>query len=273
MGARSSGAERYSYKVDVDGSNPSGRTLDTLGNSWFTKVVASDNSHSKQLPSSFDLFDKTVNIFKEKYQLFIGITAIPVILNIIIALITPDRNNMTNTIDSIDFLILPLSLLYLVATIASSIATLYAIPSKTLTISEAYKKTPNKILPYFAVLLLAGLAVFGGFLLLIIPGIILLVWFSLATYTLVFENTGIVESFKKSKQYVTGLWFAVFGKIVFLVFFFIGTYLVLGILSTIFGIRDMIVLTILDSLVSLIITPLGIIFMYLVYKNVKEIQK
>lgn len=52
--------------------------------------------------------------------------------------------------------------------------------------------------------LLTFLAVVGGLLLFVIPGLIFWAWFSLSSYVLVTENLGAVDSMKRSRELVRG---------------------------------------------------------------------
>lgn len=60
------------------------------------------------------------------------------------------------------------------------------------------------IVPSLGLSLLTALAVIGGLLLFIIPGLIFIAWFSLSQYAMVAENLGVIESMKRSKQLVKG---------------------------------------------------------------------
>jgi len=78
-------------------------------------------------------------------------------------------------------------------------------------IKESYKTGFGKFFPYLWVIILVGLTVFGGLLLLIIPGIIFAVWFSLAGYVRIIEGIGSTGALKRSKQLVKGNWWYVLG--------------------------------------------------------------
>lgn len=96
----------------------------------------------------------------------------------------------------------------------------------TRTIAELYntgKSTANGtmlstsikyIIPTFLASLLAGLAIFGGMILLIIPGIIFAIWFAFPMYAIIFDNKKIVESLSFSKSLVSGRWWAVAGRMI-----------------------------------------------------------
>ncbi len=76
-------------------------------------------------------------------------------------------------------------------------------------IKESYKTGFKKFFPYLWVTILMLLATCGGLLLLIIPGIIFAIWFSLASYVRIIEGTGSTSALKRSKQLVKGNWWYV----------------------------------------------------------------
>ena len=70
--------------------------------------------------------------------------------------------------------------------------------------------------------LLAGLGIGLGFLLLIVPGLILLTWWALIVPVIVYENSGAVEALGRSKRLVSGWGWQVFGVIVLMYLVLIG---------------------------------------------------
>lgn len=71
-------------------------------------------------------------------------------------------------------------------------------------LSDLYAHWPL-FLRFLGVTILSGLAVMGGFLLLIIPGIIIAIRLQFAQYLLVDKNTGVMESLKKSWEMTKGV--------------------------------------------------------------------
>ena len=69
---------------------------------------------------------------------------------------------------------------------------------------ELLKAGPRYAWPIVLAGILAGLATLFGFLLLVVPGLIFLAWFSLATIAIIDENLRGVEALKRSKQLVQG---------------------------------------------------------------------
>lgn len=68
--------------------------------------------------------------------------------------------------------------------------------------------------PALVVSILTVLVVFGGMLLLIIPGIIFGLWFAFSIYAATIDHEPPVQAMKTSKQLVDGRWWAVFWRLV-----------------------------------------------------------
>lgn len=82
----------------------------------------------------------------------------------------------------------------------------------------------RRLFPVIVASILYGLALMGGFILLVIPGVI--VWLTLAFYALciVLEGDGILESLKHSHRLVWGNWWrtAIIGTVVLVVYYVIS---------------------------------------------------
>jgi len=134
-------------------------------------------------------------------------------------------------------------------------------------VSDLLSKSWPLILTYLLVAILAGLAILGGFILLIIPGFIFAVWFSFSTFTLVLENKRGVEALKASKALVAGRFGAVFGRFFLLVLSLIGISIVAALVLAIMPETLRQILQ--SALSSYVISPLELIFAYLLYKELK----
>lgn len=80
---------------------------------------------------------------------------------------------------------------------------------------EILRKGWRRIFSYLWVYTLLAVIVMGGYFLLIIPGIMLGVWFGFALYALAVEDTRGLEALLRSKQLVKGLWWQVVWRCVF----------------------------------------------------------
>jgi hypothetical protein len=98
-------------------------------------------------------------------------------------------------------------------------AVIYAVAEKYLgrevTAGDALRKGLTKIAPLIGTAILMYLAVFGGLILLIIPGILFALWFGLSQHTVVLENLSGTRALSRSKELVRPN---------------MGTFLMLGIL-------------------------------------------
>lgn len=86
---------------------------------------------------------------------------------------------------------------------------LAAVLDDTLRLEDALRHGKELILPLAWIFLLGGFLVTGGYLLLIIPGVIFTVWFSLAQFIMPGENVRGLAALLKSREYVRGYWLEV----------------------------------------------------------------
>jgi hypothetical protein len=73
-----------------------------------------------------------------------------------------------------------------------------------ISVGEAYKSVTPKIWTLMGAGILVSLSVFGGMLLLIVPGIIFSLWFALTTPAIIAENTKAKEGMKRSRELARG---------------------------------------------------------------------
>jgi len=82
-----------------------------------------------------------------------------------------------------------------------------------LSIGDTLRKISPKIARLVGAGLLAGLGIIAGFILLIVPGLILLTWWVLISPVIVLEDKGAIEAFGRSRELVRGNGWNVFGAI------------------------------------------------------------
>jgi hypothetical protein len=94
----------------------------------------------------------------------------------------------------------------------------------------------ERVQPYLGTLILtgilAGLGIALGFVLLIVPGLILLTWWCLIVPVIVLEGKGVGESFGRSRELVRGHGWTVFGIVILAV---IGSAIASGIIQSVFS--------------------------------------
>lgn len=238
-----------------------------------------ENSQGKPLVllGVFELIKNAFNIFKSRMGLFIGIVAVPIILSFIYGLISASIVggsfiflSIQNKIDSpafwsqIGFFILITVIFCLIISVVSLwgyLATIFAIKSPETGIAECFKKTLPILGSSMWIGVLTGLAVFVGFFLLIIPGFIFAIWYSLATFVLIDDNLKGTAALSKSKEYISGYFWPV-----------VGRFLCLGIFAWICFMVSAIIPVIGPLAASFFLQSFAVIYFYLIYSNLKDLK-
>jgi uncharacterized membrane protein len=114
-------------------------------------------------------------------------------------------------------------------------ATIEDLNGKQPSFGDCIAKAISLFLPTFAIALLVGLGVGLGFLLLIVPGIMLALRWSVAVPALVQERLGVFGSMARSRDLTKGSRWALFGLFVILLVASIAIELALGTASALFG--------------------------------------
>jgi len=240
-----------------------------------------DISSSHTFISVTDLFQNSINYYKEHWKLFVMIQTLPFIIGLV-SIIT------TSLIQSA-----PLVGFYaLAAIIASSfswLALLWVITKEdTITVADSYKKGLTIAIPVAIAGILAAVITLGGFLLLIIPGIYLAICYSFVIYIVGHDGLKGMDALRASKSYVKGYWWGILGRSILF-------GIAIGIIQMLFSagsiapqwetIRQSItsgvepqvqsspLLEILgNAFTTFVATPLGMIYTFLMYKSLKEIK-
>lgn len=221
--------------------------------------------------SPTELLQGAFTIFKENVKLFFLIFIIPAIISIL-AILTLLPSAYTDNMMPV-LTVLPLYVLILaVVNILMSLAMIKVVasPSDT-TVKSAYSFAAKNFWSYVWVSVLVGLATLGGFILLIIPGIIFMIWFMFSYYVLLFEGKKGTDALKGSREHVRGRWWAVFGR---LLFFLVIMLIVSFAFGLIFGMdsnqRDAKPLEQIGSmLLNFVLMPISLAYLYLMYQDLK----
>ncbi|MBM4129319.1 MAG: hypothetical protein FJ243_04265 [Nitrospira sp.] len=132
----------------------------------------------------------------------------------------------------------------------------FAVANKSLGIKSALEKGWQRVLPFVWLWSLLGFIITGGFFLFFIPGVIFAVWFVFSQFILVAEDERGMNAILKSKEYVKGMWFDVFLRL--LVIWLVG-----------FGIG---LIPFIGGLLLIGFYPFMMIFTYLVYEDLSLIK-
>ena len=254
----------------------------------------------RPLPGPGELLKESFSEYKKKYKFYLGILLLPFLVNVVpIILFMFFMESISSVLNSkrfdaslliqypaiiIGFFVWILALI--VTSITSQSAILYSVThaeEADLTIGSSYKKGSKYIWQLLWIGCISGLLVAGGMFLFAIPGIIFSVWFSFSALTLFDQNIKGSEALSKSKLYVQGYFWPILGRMFFMVLIsFIAGFTVsstvefIGIFVSLAGIPKEITSSFsqaMRSVVSYVVTPLGLIYWYKVYARMKEIKK
>ena len=119
------------------------------------------------------------------------------------------------------------------------------------------KSAWNYLGSYAFITLLVGLCVLGGTILLIVPGVIFAIWFMFSGYVFVSEGIKGKLALRRSRELVTGYWWAVFGRMALLV-----------VASLIISYIPLV-----GSIANLFFTmPFSVIYGYSIYEDLKRVR-
>ncbi|MBU0647374.1 hypothetical protein KKC67_00935 [Patescibacteria group bacterium] len=267
-------------------------------------VTPSSQPTATSLLGVFAILDQACGIYKKKLGVFLGIMAIAILATIGSLILLGGIGYLgylfiyPNFVIGATVLFIFLAILFILICFISQgwsyVALLYAIKDsqEKIGIKELYRRAWSKVFSYWWVSFLVGLIIMGGFYLFAVPGIIFSVWFSLAIFVLIAEDLKGMNALLKSREYTKGRWWSIFWRFLFIIivgFVILILFLIVGaILSSIFAIGlsflkisfslviIQIILNLFTSLLSglaqFFLTPLIMTYLFLVYKNLKDVK-
>ncbi len=182
------------------------------------------------LPASAKLLWDSWLVFRNRWQVFAGLAAMAFIGNaiymIISAMATVSLMGLPFAKFSLlDILFLLILFIFLLANIIlqlwATAALIYAVKSRNerLAVKDILLRVWPKLISFTWVALLIILCVFGGALLLIIPGIIFSIWFCFSLNIFIDEGVKGKMALQRSRQLTKGKWAKTFWRfLVFLIF-------------------------------------------------------
>jgi len=177
-----------------------------------------------------DLMRESWTLYKNNFLFFIKIAAwllIPaVILTVLPALDTGGK--FFGLINIFSLLVYLFTIFFLASLI--SIALVLAIngllKKERVDMKAIYNASYSKIISYIWISVLVTVAILGGTLLLIIPGIIFSIWFSFSLYILILSGSRGTQSLSESRELVKGYFWPVLWR-------WVAPYFVFGLLLTV----------------------------------------
>lgn len=241
------------------------------------------------LISAQDLVKKSADLYRNNFKLFFKLALLVSLPSIItagvIAILTAAFVR-----DSQEFFVITLyGLFFIVITIISYVIVIWFSIVKVRVIAARYENKDiasigsyihsdkKLILPVIGASILSGLAIFGGFILFIIPGIIFSIWFVFVMYSVVLDNQDSTSALGYSKSLVKGRWWATLWRIVVpTAIFLVGTYLLQTPFAIILNVNNSIfvvaIATIATYLINILFTPFIVASQVILYSNLKSLR-
>lgn len=249
------------------------------------------NSPQKYMTDISQLINQTWQLYKEKLFSLITVQLVVIVpalvLGTIIALLTlalaPTLNSTSgvlNTVITIAFIVIIFVVVVLSIILGSwfqSTLMLAVMDREKTGVFDLYKKGFKYIFPFLWIGILSALVSFPGFVFLIIPGVILTVFFQLAHWTMLDNNQFGFDALSKSKKLISGRWWDILARMIIIGIIVYILNLLIGIIVTPISFATAFIglswiASILQWLLSIFITPLTIIFTYLIYQNLTELK-
>jgi len=224
------------------------------------------------LHSPLELIRDAFEHVTSHFWTFAGIVAIPLILATLLAWLLPEGGKfMPGTIALAVIVGIGLAIIQ----ILSSVGLIVAVhEGATRSIASYYKDALPLVLPVLWVAIMSSVVTLAGFILLIIPGIIISIYLAVASYTVVLDGHRGIDALKQSHALIKGRWWATFVRLLVMVVIALLVSVVVGGASALvefalpaFG--DF-VAGILNLALNLFIVPFSVVFLYLLYTNLKE---
>ena len=241
-----------------------------------------------KLPGVFKLLEETISLYKQKFRTITGVMGIyfayQIIFYLIIYFAMDFISSSFGLLGSLTLFVL--MLVSVVVVTWSNLALIISfIAPEHISVANAYKKGGKKILSYVWISFLVGIIVLGGLPFLIVPAVVFATWFAFAIYILVAEeNVKGMNALLKSREYVRGYWWNVFGRLFLFSLIVAGIGAVLQLFfsilvgATIFlpgpvsQILFYIFLAVFMIINVFVLGPIAFIYPFLVYKNLKQVK-
>jgi len=245
------------------------------------KLGLSEKQGMQGLTSPLELFKNAWQAYQVSFKRFATMTSIGVLgtlpLYVLSLVFKFSSKNLSGPLTMILFLLLivfTLVSIYIVIRSEIGVYLLMKVES-TETVKSIFAKTQPLFWPYFGLSLLVGIIVMLWTLLFIVPGIIMGIFYMFSIYAFLFAEQRGKQAMKFSKQLVQGYWWAVFGRLCFLILIIIIFSALLGTPNVYFE-KDTLPYDLWDgamNIVTMYFMPIALLYFYAIFKQLAKIKK
>lgn len=233
-----------------------------------TPTTAAATAHRPQMKEFGQLFSEAWGLFKKHRKRLLGI-ALPPVLAIALFDALPTENTTTKTVVWIFIVILYFVNLWAQQSVINALLK----GPETLTVTGAYQATKKNYWRFVLLTVFVALIVLGGSVLLIVPGIVVGVTLMFAPYLFLSEGLPIREAMHRAQALIAGYWSDVFWRSLFFgIILAIVSMVVTFLLGFLLSPLGFVVTQSVTTLVTAIVSVLGICFSYLLFDNVRQLK-
>lgn len=247
-----------------------------------------NTSNSKQLPRSRAVFAEAWHIFKKRFWILQAISWLPMLILLVAGLIVSvvllglgisqgglinAEALLDNPLFMIPAIVVFVSLLLLGWAISAwgQVALIFGVARPELNVRQSYAESGPRLVSFIWISVLTGLAMFAGFVLLIMPGIYLAVALAFSIVVAALENERGLGALVRSYEYVRGNWWRVLRYGVFMALVGLVAYVPALLLG--FAVDDtpaQFLSEIANRVTGLVFAPLGAAYLWRVYTHVRD---
>ncbi len=253
--------------------------MDTQTNTPIAQPTAQNPASVFVFPTAGKIFAQAQEIYKTKFNSLIIISLCSVGISAVAGLMSNQGSAyIKSAADSEKIIGVALALLIALFIIYISIwayaATIRNISSAdpNITAGKSFSESSHDIMPLFLTGLLAFLFIFGGTILLIVPGIIFAFWYSQSTYVVITEGLSGKKALDQSKLYVKGNVWEIFKKGFFIIIISLligfGVGFIFGLVGA--ALRLSFIINIADIIFQMFWTPLVTIYAFLLFQYLRQ---
>ncbi len=216
------------------------------------------------------------NLFLKNWQKLVPVAIAPSVIMYIGTLLFSLGNNVFFSILGILSVVIGLVLsVAAVAAVIKAVERLNSDQTAQIVFKEYYKIGFAYFWSIILVGIISALVTLGGFMLLVIPGLIVSMYIAFYNYALVIDGKKGFSALVESYQLVRGRWLAVFGRALFIALVSIVISLIAGMIVGLFGGKDApsAVSGFVNILSTAIASPLTVIFIYRIYTALKSVRQ
>jgi len=227
-----------------------------------------NNNQTKTLMPIVELFKKSFDVYQKKVWTLAGLALFSLVGFVVLLpfaaaaffvnykMFTKGQFDLVSILIGVLLMLIGI-LLCIVLSLWAKVALFYAVKEHDINFKKALSIAWPQMGSFFWVGFLHVLAVLGGFILFVIPGIIFSVWFIFSDYIFVWDGIKGTGALKRSKQLVKGIWWPVFLR-------FLTIAIILFLISSIkfFG----------PFINLFFIAPFAIVYMMSLYEDVKSVK-